>query len=190
MKKLKDSDLSHLRRLLGYVRCEIGQSPEEMVATVQGIMPRIEEPGADGKARLVESYRKAQDVPKYVRAAVKALEKLLADEEGEIVEGGIRQRFFGSPHSVTKWLESRRLPSKTAGEAVTVPVLLEGHDFGPHDIYQLLRLEDGRVLEVQSNYKDAAMEGWTMLYSNKTHTIWRRWRDDLRLPPTTTGSES
>lgn len=84
--KLAPSDVSHLRRLLGYMRCEVGQSPSELVATVQAILPAVGEVSGDGKQRLVEAHTKAQNVPKYVRAAIKALEKALADEH-DMVDG-------------------------------------------------------------------------------------------------------
>jgi hypothetical protein len=84
--KIKDSDINHLRRLLGYVRCEIGQSPEEFMETMRKIAPVCGEPDEGGKQRLVESYQQSKRVPKYVRAAVKALEKIVAEEEGEVVE--------------------------------------------------------------------------------------------------------
>jgi hypothetical protein len=93
-KRLKDSDINHLRRLLGYVRCEIGQSPEEFMETMRKIAPACGEPDAGGKQRLVESYQKAERVPKYVRAAIKALEKLVADEEGQIVEPDLARRLI------------------------------------------------------------------------------------------------
>lgn len=86
--RFKKSDINHLRRLLGYVRCEIGQSPDEVVSTVRQIVDKTGEPSAAGKARLVQSHQKAQDVPKYVRAAVKALEKKMV-EKGEIVDGEV-----------------------------------------------------------------------------------------------------
>ena len=89
--KLRKSDINHLRRLLGYVRCEIGQSPEEVITTVRSIVEKIGEPNSEGKARLIESHRKAQAIPKYVRAAVKALEKRLV-EKGDILEGEIEPR--------------------------------------------------------------------------------------------------
>ena len=85
--KLSTAEVNHLRCLLGYVRCEIWQSPEEMVDMMKTIGPKIGPVSNDGKARLVESYQKAANVPKYVRAAVKALEKAVKETEGEIVDG-------------------------------------------------------------------------------------------------------
>lgn len=85
--KLKDSDVNHLRRLLGYVRCEIAQSPEEFKETLREIAPYCDELTSAAQVMLVEHYHKAEAVPRYVRAAVKALEKLLRDAEGEIIPG-------------------------------------------------------------------------------------------------------
>lgn len=74
---LTPAEINHLRRLLGWVRCEIGQAPDEMVPMVRGIVERLGDVSEEGKARLVEQYAEASNVPKYVRAAVKALEKTL-----------------------------------------------------------------------------------------------------------------
>lgn len=82
---LTQSQTNHLRRLLAWVRGEVGQTPQEMVETLRGLGP-MPEPSAEAKARLVDSYKRAEAVPKYVRAAVKALEKLLLKQEGTIVD--------------------------------------------------------------------------------------------------------
>ncbi|MFY2611099.1 hypothetical protein ACOTET_01545 [Achromobacter xylosoxidans] len=77
---MKQSDLNHLRRLLGWVRCDIGQDPagqQQTMIDIAGKLP-IDSIDADAKARLVEGYRRAEAVPVYVRDAVKALEKALA----------------------------------------------------------------------------------------------------------------
>ena len=37
--------------------------------------------------RLVESYERAERIPKYIRAAVKALDKTIHREGGDIVDG-------------------------------------------------------------------------------------------------------
>ena len=80
------SDLNHIRRLVAWVRCEIGQSPAELVATMRGIADELGHPPISDEARqrLVDSHDKAASVPKYVRAAVKALEKALG-EPGAVV---------------------------------------------------------------------------------------------------------
>lgn len=77
---MKQSDLNHLRRLLGWVRCDIGQDPAGQQQTMIDIAGKlgIDSIDADAKARLVEGYRRAEAVPVYVRDAVKALEKALA----------------------------------------------------------------------------------------------------------------
>lgn len=81
---LTQAQVNHLRRLLGWVRCEVGQTPDEIVETMRG--PNMPEPSPEGKARLLECHAKAAAVPKYVRAAVKALEKLLVKQEGVVVD--------------------------------------------------------------------------------------------------------
>ena len=74
--EFKASELNHLRRLLAWVACEIGQAPDELVKTVQGLLPALGHEVADeAKQRLVQAHREAVSVPRYVRAAVKALGK-------------------------------------------------------------------------------------------------------------------
>lgn len=87
-KELNKAQVNHLRRLLGWVRCSEGvfQSPEEMVASLRKIAPHVGVPDEGAKQRLAESYAKAANVPKYVRAAIKALEPVVREAEGEIVE--------------------------------------------------------------------------------------------------------
>lgn len=108
--KLKDSDINHLRRLLGYVRCEIGQSPQEFKDTLRAIAPAVGTPSPEAYGRLLETYERAQRVPAYVRAAVKALEKVLAVSEDETLEAHIT--------NVHTALEIQRLalPAPTVGE--------------------------------------------------------------------------
>lgn len=76
---MKQSDFNHLRRLLGWVRCDIGQDPAGQQQTMIDIAGKLDiyNIDADAKARLVEGYRRAEAVPVYVRDAVKALEKAL-----------------------------------------------------------------------------------------------------------------
>ena len=75
---LTSAELNHLRRLLCWVRCEVGQPPDEMVPMVQNIVRRIGEVSPEGKTRLVKAHAQASNVPQYVRAALKALAKTLA----------------------------------------------------------------------------------------------------------------
>lgn len=86
--KLNEAEINHLRRLIGWVACEVGQTPEELIATMQKIAPAIgPDVSEEGQARLVESMRKAESVPKYVRAAIKALSKAIEPHLGDIVDG-------------------------------------------------------------------------------------------------------
>ena len=87
-KQLDKAQVNHLRRLLGWVRCSEGvfQSPEEMVNSLRQIAPHVGTPDDASKQRLAESYAKAASVPKYVRAAIKALEPVVREAEGEVVD--------------------------------------------------------------------------------------------------------
>ena len=84
-KALKTSDINHLRRLLAWVRCEIPPAPDEVVSIVKSIAPAID--SDDAKKKMVEWHREAKSVPKYLRAALKALEPLVREAEGETVTG-------------------------------------------------------------------------------------------------------
>ncbi|MFY3460532.1 DNA-directed RNA polymerase subunit alpha C-terminal domain-containing protein [Achromobacter xylosoxidans] len=87
---MKQSDMNHLRRLLGWIRCDIGQPPAEQQRTMISIAEKLGECGidTDAMARLVEGYRRAEAVPVYIRDAVNALEKLLpAPGRGPGAEG-------------------------------------------------------------------------------------------------------
>ncbi len=76
---------NHLRKLLAWVRCEIGQSPDELVETVRSISAKWSGPiSPDAERRLVEAHDKARNVPKYVREAIKSLERLI--EPGEVLD--------------------------------------------------------------------------------------------------------
>jgi hypothetical protein len=85
---MKHSDLNHLRRLLGWVSCEIGQTPDELVATVQAISDKLGpvDIADEGKQRLVEAHDKARAVPAYVHTALKALRKTIQPGEAVGVE--------------------------------------------------------------------------------------------------------
>lgn len=91
---MNHAQTNHLRRLLGWVRCEIGPSPEENISTVRNIANKLSAPiSSDGQRRLVEAHQKIASVPKYVRDAVKALEKVVGTEnigEAEPVQRKIK----------------------------------------------------------------------------------------------------
>ena len=81
---MKRSDLNHLRRLVAWVKCEIGQSPDELVKTMRNLAERGITTDDAGKARIVQAYDAARSVPKYVRDAVKAL-GAYARAPGEVI---------------------------------------------------------------------------------------------------------
>ena len=89
---MKQSDLKHLRRMVAWIRCEIGESPEEYVAGLQTIADKLGHPPIDDAARqrLVQGHDRRRAVPKYVREAVKALDRY-ARAPGAVVEVKVRQ---------------------------------------------------------------------------------------------------
>ena len=91
---MKQADLNHLRRLLGWVACEIGQSPDEMAAMVTDLVAKIGEPDDEGKKRLVEWHDRSRQVPKYIRSAVKSLRKFVG-ESGEVVDADELKKRIG-----------------------------------------------------------------------------------------------
>lgn len=97
--RLTEAEINHLRRLIGWVACEAGQTPEELIATVRKIAPAIQDVSEEGKARLVEAHQQAEAVPKYVRAAIKALSKAIQPHLGDIVDGeSVEQKQLPSPN--------------------------------------------------------------------------------------------
>lgn len=85
-KTLSTAEINHLRRLVAWVDCEIGPSPEEMIDTAKRIAPAVGEVSDEGKQRLMSSLAKSANVPKYVRQAVKALRKAVEQAPGDIVD--------------------------------------------------------------------------------------------------------
>lgn len=87
---LTQAQVNHLRRLLGWVRCEYGQEPAVYAEQAKDMIARLEHAGFktsdDAKAYIAESYMHKASTPKYVRAAVKALEKLLVKQDGVVVD--------------------------------------------------------------------------------------------------------
>ena len=57
---MKRSDLKHLRRLVAWVECEIGQSPDELVKTMRNLAERGITTDDAGKARMVQAYDAAR----------------------------------------------------------------------------------------------------------------------------------
>jgi len=93
-RQLDKAQVNHLRRLLGWVRCSDGvfQSPEEMVSSLRKIAPHVGIPDEAAKQRLTTAYEKAVNVPTYVRAAIKALEPVVREAEGEVVDPVIERK--------------------------------------------------------------------------------------------------
>lgn len=85
-KTLSTAEVNHLRRLVAWIDCEIGPSPEEIIATARGITPSVGEVDDEAKQRMTASLEKAAAVPKYVRQAVKALRKATAQAPGDVVD--------------------------------------------------------------------------------------------------------
>ena len=86
MKTIKQSDINHLRRLIGYVKCEIGEDEQQTIqryTKISGIVDHELDDAA--RQRIVESVRKAASVPQYIRRAVTALEKVVK-ESGDTVD--------------------------------------------------------------------------------------------------------
>ena len=104
---MKHSDLNHLRRLLAWVDCEIGQSPQELEATVKNIAAKLGNIEIDdaAKARIVQSHDNARAVPKYVRAALKALQRTIGPGE-TVDEPPANQPEPFTPEEI-EWAESR-----------------------------------------------------------------------------------
>lgn len=74
--ELTNAEINHLRKLIGWVICEIGPSPEEHIDIVKKIAPAFKDGiSEEGQVRLLESHHKYKSIPKYVRNAIKALEK-------------------------------------------------------------------------------------------------------------------
>lgn len=89
-RRLTKAEINRLRRLLGWVACEIGQTPEELIATARKIAPSVGPIDDAAKGRLVDAHMKAESVPKYIRAAVVALRKAIEPDvvtvEGELAK--------------------------------------------------------------------------------------------------------
>lgn len=83
-RRLTVAEVNHLRRLLAWVRCEIPPEPSAIEDIVRNIAPAISTVSAEGKQRLVEWHRESENVPLYIRAALKSLTKLLEDYPIEV----------------------------------------------------------------------------------------------------------
>lgn len=91
-RRLTRAEMNHLRHLIGWVRCEVGAEPEEIVTTAKEALDHFQCVTEDGKQRLLEHYQKSVAVPNYIRAALKALEKVCQEEPTEVVDGELVAR--------------------------------------------------------------------------------------------------
>mgnify|MGYP001167501752 CR=1 FL=1 len=80
---MKRSDLNRLRRLVAWVRCEIGQDPAEMQNMMIGVADSLGHPPIDdgAKHRLVEAYRRSASVPQYVRDDIEKLGRYVRQQD-------------------------------------------------------------------------------------------------------------
>ena len=86
MKTIKQSDINHLRRIIDYVRWEIGEDVQQTIQLYTEIAKTVDaEPDEAAKQRIMESIKKAANVPQYIRRAITALEKVV-DDCGDIVD--------------------------------------------------------------------------------------------------------
>lgn len=80
---MTEAEVNHLRRVLGWMRCEMGQEPDEMVAMTNALVARLgplEDPEG-ARVRLQASYERAASYPAYIRHGIKMLTKALREHE-------------------------------------------------------------------------------------------------------------
>jgi hypothetical protein len=90
--KLSKAEVNHLRLLLGWMRCELGQTPEEQRETMRSIAHALDYPSEDAQQRIMESYDRAASIPKYIRHAMKMLTAHLREydkamQNGDVIDG-------------------------------------------------------------------------------------------------------
>jgi len=90
-KSLSAAEVNHLRRLVAWVECEVGPTPEDLIKTAQHISPAVGDVSDDAKQRLQASLEHATKVPQYVRQALKALRKVVASAPGEVVDAELTE---------------------------------------------------------------------------------------------------
>lgn len=81
-----EAERNHLRRLLAWCECEVGQEPEQFLAIAPAI---INEGNLESSRDIVtEEYNRLKSKPVYVRSAIKSLKKYLAEiESNQVVNG-------------------------------------------------------------------------------------------------------
>lgn len=154
-RQLGKAEVNHLRRLLAWVACEVGQTPEELIATARKIAPAVGDVSDEGIARLQGSLAKAAAIPMYVRKAVKSLHKVVAEMPGEIVDAEMGE---GEVPALSK--APLHLPAAwSSGAVVVLDVPLEHprqkkaapNSLAPQDVLAGLRRIAEEAIEIDSS---------------------------------------
>lgn len=120
-RRLTAAEINHLRRLLGWVSCEIGQSPEELKESLSKMVSVLGNPTQHAQDVMVDMHNKSASVPKYVRAAVKALRRTIKHQDGAIIDG---ERMEGTARHLEDLhdaeIGSRRLAEIRSGEGAVI----------------------------------------------------------------------
>jgi hypothetical protein len=90
MRPLNEHEINHLRKLLAWCECEIGQDPELFIDTLRKIAPVCVTENNSEQARdiVTKHYNKLKSQPQYVRAAIKSLKKHLAEIDSGVEIAG------------------------------------------------------------------------------------------------------
>ena len=76
------AELNHLRRLVAWINCELDPPPEEQRTTMEIVAKALDEyPNEAAQGRIMESYDRGKSVPKYIRAAITSLRKLVDEHD-------------------------------------------------------------------------------------------------------------
>lgn len=125
MHQMTEAQLNHLRRLLGWMRCEVGQTPEEQRETMRIVAQALTEyPNTEAQVRIMERYDRGASIPKYIRAAIKALTPLVREQIGEIVEAKVECDHKWGPASKHRPTVTQRTCRKCGCEETTYPSML------------------------------------------------------------------
>jgi hypothetical protein len=106
---MKPNELNHLRRLVAWVRCEIGQEPQEYVEMMNDdIFPKVGDISDYGVQRSIEHHERLKKTPAYVRQAVKILSKYLSEQDSRVFEvKRKKRRFIEATPNIIKALENK-----------------------------------------------------------------------------------
>jgi hypothetical protein len=90
--QFKKSEITHLRLLLAWMRCEYMLDENSQAGYAQGAKELVDHgyiSEEKAKTMLTQKADEIKKVPKYIRQSVKMLTKMLAehDKKGDIVDG-------------------------------------------------------------------------------------------------------